>query len=198
MTDPFIWIRNGAHLPLDCRLASDIPSIEDIAHSLSQLNRWTGWGKYPLSVAQHSVMVSYLVPPTLAKHGLLHDAHETLTGDINTPVKRWIDSAHLRELCYEFDDALAVAMDLRVLSLRERFDVKEADLVAAYTEATLVMGVAVEEVAKWFGEPPFGVGGMFARLPAPPCDMLREMTWREARDAFLRRWNEIENKGESK
>lgn len=61
--------------------------IEDVAHHLSLINRYTGATKFPFSVAQHSVYVSELVPPDLALCGLLHDGPEFCLNDINRPVK---------------------------------------------------------------------------------------------------------------
>jgi hypothetical protein len=61
--------------------------LPDISHALSQINRFTGHTTHPLSVAEHSVMVSKLCPPEHALWGLLHDASEAYLGDVASPLK---------------------------------------------------------------------------------------------------------------
>lgn len=63
------------------------PNIKQIARNLAQINRWCGDTKHPFSVAQHSILVSYLVPPAFALEALLHDATEAYLGDLPAPVK---------------------------------------------------------------------------------------------------------------
>ena len=61
--------------------------IEDIAHHLSNICRFTGAVKYHYSVAQHSLIVSQLLPVGWRLHGLMHDAEEYVTNDLAKPVK---------------------------------------------------------------------------------------------------------------
>ncbi len=71
--------------------------IEEIAHSLSMLCRFTGHVREFMSVAQHSVMVARIIESLdrgahlgsqLAYDGLMHDATEAYVGDVSRPLKR--------------------------------------------------------------------------------------------------------------
>jgi hypothetical protein len=69
--------------------------IRDIAFHLSNINRYAGAAKLRVNVASHSLDVARLLasqgaPLPTQLIGLLHDAHEAFTGDISTPVKRWL------------------------------------------------------------------------------------------------------------
>lgn len=68
----------------------------DVAHALSQINRFNGHTSEPYSVAQHSLAVSYYLEQqgmsyAIQLGGLIHDAHEAYFGDISTPVKMYLD-----------------------------------------------------------------------------------------------------------
>jgi uncharacterized protein len=67
----------------------EMVNIQDIAHSLSQLCRWTGHTKHFYSVAQHSVYTSQICPPELALECLMHDSSEAYLGDMNRPLKHF-------------------------------------------------------------------------------------------------------------
>jgi 5'-deoxynucleotidase YfbR-like HD superfamily hydrolase len=75
----------GYFWPLDPR-PEDL-KIEDIAHALSNLCRWTGHSREFYSVAQHCVLVSENVPPLVKLEGLLHDASEAYLADLARPIK---------------------------------------------------------------------------------------------------------------
>lgn len=61
--------------------------IEDIAHALSQLCRFTGHTRHFYSVAEHAYLASKLVPPSFALEALLHDAAEAYCNDLSRPMK---------------------------------------------------------------------------------------------------------------
>jgi hypothetical protein len=71
--------------------------IEDIAHALSNINRFNGHTKFPISVAQHSIHVALLCP-TCPLTALLHDASEAYLGDVTKWLKSTPEMALYREL----------------------------------------------------------------------------------------------------
>lgn len=68
----------------------DTISIDDIAHHLSQINRFNGATDIPYSVAQHSLWCSRAVRPDTPQAqlcALMHDAPEAYLGDVILPLK---------------------------------------------------------------------------------------------------------------
>jgi len=92
--NPWIQTRDGHIVDLLEPDLSDL-TIEEVAHALARLNRFTGHTKVAYSVAQHCVHASEQVdwaratgPERLVRlAALLHDAHESVIGDISSPVK---------------------------------------------------------------------------------------------------------------
>ncbi|MGA0610089.1 HD family hydrolase [Caldimonas sp. KR1-144] len=85
------WMQTSsgkAYFPADPR-AEDI-DIFDIAHALSNLCRYGGHCSTFYSVAEHSVLVSQVVPPELAMQALLHDATEAYLVDLPRPIKHML------------------------------------------------------------------------------------------------------------
>lgn len=73
-------------------MTTDMVSINDIAVSLSRINRYYGHTFLPMSVLEHSWLVAKIVkyrgaPPEVVLGALLHDAKEAYIGDIATPIK---------------------------------------------------------------------------------------------------------------
>lgn len=78
----------GGHVMDIFNPTPEMVSIEDIAHHLSLLNRFTGATLAPYSVAQHCINVAGLLPPNYKLIGLLHDSAEAYLNDITTGLKR--------------------------------------------------------------------------------------------------------------
>lgn len=66
----------------------DMFRVIDIATGLSHQCRFAGQVNRFYSVAEHSVLVSKLVPEEYAMAGLFHDAAEAYMNDIPSPIKR--------------------------------------------------------------------------------------------------------------
>lgn len=61
--------------------------IDFIAKSLARQGRYLGHGNHYLSVAEHSVLLSYLVPRGYEFVALMHDATEAFVGDVHSKIK---------------------------------------------------------------------------------------------------------------
>lgn len=86
---PTLLLSNGAYVDLLNPIIS-FTDITAIAHSLSQLCRFTGHTSRFYSVAQHSMLVAGNCPALYLLEGLLHDAAEAFIGDVATPFKECI------------------------------------------------------------------------------------------------------------
>lgn len=63
------------------------PSIYSIGVSLGRIARFCGHTNKYYTVLCHSLVVSEIMEPELAIYGLMHDAQESLVGDVPTPMK---------------------------------------------------------------------------------------------------------------
>lgn len=107
---------------------SSLFGITDIAHALAHLCRFNGHCETFYSVAQHSVLVSHLVPAEDALAGLMHDAHEAFIGDVSAPLKMMLPD--YRQLEAQIQSAVLAAFAISDIPST----VKHADLVALATE----------------------------------------------------------------
>jgi len=160
---------------LDCVPDPAKINIADIAHALANTCRFGGHCREFCSVAQHSVLVSQLVPKERALAGLLHDAHEAYTGDIKTPVKRRFPM--LQDWEEQWQDAIAEAFAIREL---RHPSVKHADGVALCIEARDLMasGGVNWAVNKFAGE-------------AGSHPVIEPWAPEKAKQEFLRRFEEL-------
>src|SRR6266436_6699443 len=116
---------------------TEMVSIVDIGHALSQGNRFTGHCKFPYPVAQHSRLGSYLVPPEHALWFLLHDASEAYLGDMNRPLKHFtLAGAEYRKVEKVVQDVIC---DRFGLSREEPSVVKQIDNQMLYAEKQQLM-----------------------------------------------------------
>jgi hypothetical protein len=105
-------------------------TVQEVAHALSKLCRFTGQCRSFYSVAQHSVLVSRLVPPEFAWEALHHDDVEAVVGDMSSPLKRLIPAFKVIEHRCEKPILAGFGIDADAMSP----SVKHADLVALRTE----------------------------------------------------------------
>lgn len=105
-------------------------TVEEVAHSLSKLCRFTGHCRPFYSVAQHAVLVSRLVPSQWAWEALHHDDAEAVMGDMNSPLKRLLpEYKAIEKRCEK-----AILGGFGIDSENMPPDVKHADLMALRTE----------------------------------------------------------------
>ena len=168
--------------------------IEDIAHGLARVARWNGQtgGDHAFSVAQHSLLVESIfselvkdAPPDAQLAALLHDAPEYVIGDMISPFKSAVGGGYKA-----VEQRLQRAIHLRFalpadIGERLKKDVKRADQIAAYFEATMLAGFSVAEATQFFGRP--------RAISADRFDVTSKPA-KTVQDAFLKRFAAIEAK----
>ncbi len=168
------WQRmlSGRRLDLLDPSPSDI-EIEDIAHGLARVARWNGQtvGDYAFSVAQHSLLVEEIArsrnPDWAAEWrlaALLHDSAEYVIGDLISPFKTAIGLDYRA-----FELRLLAAIHVRFglpaeAPIAIRAEIKAADRVAAFYEATKLAGFGLDEATRFFGRPQGLAPGVLATL----------------------------------
>ena len=164
--------------------------IEDIALGLSRVTRWNGQttGKYPYSVAQHSLLVEELFNieyPDVDKKwnlaALLHDAPEYVIGDLITPFKYALNNS------YRFvEDNLMKAIYLRfglpaLLPRHIESKIKKIDKSVAWFEAVDLAGYKEKYASKIIKKP---------NLNSKP-QIIVALSANDVQKKFLKRFQEI-------
>ncbi len=134
---PYIRTRNGTKFFLTDPQPADFDDVEDLAHHLTNIYRYTGGSR--ISVAQHMVVGARMAEryyPHLAllpARFLIHDVSEARYGDMSSPLK---------SLCPEYKKleeraelAIETRFDLQFLGVPE---VKELDYRMWLTERLIV------------------------------------------------------------
>lgn len=190
---PRAWQRmlSGRRLDLLDPSPLDI-EIGDIAHGLARVARWNGQtsGDHAFSVAQHSLLVEEIfraiVPsasPAAQLTALLHDAPEYVIGDMISPFKSVVGGGY--KSCEErLQNAIHLRYGLSASTSQGlKKDIKRADQIAAYFEATALAGFGLAEAAEFFGRPRGVSTDQFDLTPKPA---------RQVEKAFMARFNKIE------
>lgn len=187
---PRAWQRmlSGRRLDLLDPTPMDI-EIEDIAHGLAFVARWNGQtrGDFAYSVAEHSLLVEVIfgrlcpqAKPADHLTALLHDAPEYVIGDMISPVKAAVGPAY-----EELDKRLAAAVHIRfgltaITPSRLKKQIKKADRISAWMEATQIAGFTRDEADRFFGAPDLDmIADLQIRL-RPPLDVRVDFTARHA------------------
>lgn len=169
------------------------PAIDEIAHSLALINRFTGHTTRPYSVAEHSLLVADLAAADGASAivqlaALMHDAHEAFAGDVASPVK-WV----VGEAWSAFEHSQATALHhrfgLRTAMHAHRAAIRRWDLIALATERRDLTAWDAAKHRPWMilDNPAAPV------LPASTYLMTpwhtHGMQWTDWRDEFLKRFD---------
>lgn len=162
--------------------------IETIAHSLAQINRYTGHAVRPISVAEHSLLVVEILErerqpgPFVLLAGLMHDAHECVTNDLASPAKGVVGNGWA-QFEGDWEHRFHTLFNLRYVFKHWGAVIKHADLVALVTERRDLL-------------PPAGPAwAATAGVQAADWVDLRTrdaMAWTDWRLAFIDRYHELQ------
>lgn len=176
-----IYTRHGESVDL---VTPDPTSINpaDIAAALAAICRFSGHTRVFYSVAEHSLMVSRMVPRQWRLRALLHDATEAYLQDVPTPLKEMLPEYRVIE--DRLWEAIAQRFGLPAHDPEADAAIKLADKMALHVE-----------MRDLFREHPGR-----RRLPAPPSDFFippQPLTTHEARAHFTAALNLMGRREES-
>lgn len=189
---PRAWQRmlSGRRLDLLDPSPLDV-EIADIAHGLARVARWNGQtrGSHAFSVAQHCLVVEEIfrrcneADCQSRMMTLLHDAPEYVIGDMISPFKSVVGGGY-KTVEHRLEAAIHLRFGLPAHPSRDlKMQIKKADTVAAYFEATELAGFSIAEARKFFGQPRGITTEMLLLEPMPAL---------EAQSLFLERFRDLE------
>jgi hypothetical protein len=168
---PTIMLRSGAWFDFCAPAASEF-TIEDIAHGLGNICRYSGQCRRFYSVAEHSILVSETAEG-FEFEALLHDAAEAFLGDITRPLKQMLPEYKRIEAEVEraILDRFGVVWPLPT-------EVKQADLRVLAAEQKQIM--------------PEGTDGWVRGQKVDPAPIIvRHLPPEEAKRVFLARFEAL-------
>lgn len=172
MTTPYVSTYLGNRFyPLEPRI--DAVAIEDIAHGLAYQCRFNGQTCEFYSIAQHSLVVSRLVPEHLRFAALMHDAAEAYLGDMVKPLK-----VLLPQFAQIEEKVGGIIADTFAIDFSDYAPIKRADLIALATEKRDLMPHSTERWA-------------YLDDIQPLADPIRAMDPASAKLAFLAAFREL-------
>jgi uncharacterized protein len=180
-----ILLGSGAYFSYSDPHSAEV-TIEDIAYGLAFAGRFAGQcvsqetGKRVFySVAEHCVRMSFVVPPTLALHALMHEAGESTCGDMPGPLKALCpDFKKIEKHC---EAALLQKFEVVV---RDDEQIKHFDRVMLATER--------RDLMPWRGE----LWGDIDEL-APLQEEISPWPPETAAERFLARYRELSGNADS-
>tara|TARA_R110000772_G_scaffold173032_1_gene284952 strand:+ start:439 stop:1038 length:600 start_codon:yes stop_codon:yes gene_type:complete len=175
LQDPYIETYTGKRIYFG-NIEIDNILIMDIAHSLSQICRFTGHTKEFYSVAQHSVLVSDHQTTLAEKRaGLLHDATECYLNDLASPLKKYLSGCGYSDLEEDFHDVINEKYNINGGMTP---NIKKADLQALFTEKRDVLNRPDND---------WGWGGEIVRFK----ETIIPLSSKDAKELFLKRFEEL-------
>lgn len=164
-----------------------------VADTLAKVNRYNGRTPRPWPVASHSLLVEALCPHVdLKGWALLHDAHESIIGDLTSPAVEYLCRAGTRTAVEHAVKNAKGKLDRIIGSAWEclprshSLEIRRADWVALHAE--MAMFFAAPLVAHTLAD---------REEIERACDLIPEIpsSWPAARDAWIARAEELASMG---
>lgn len=184
------WMLTSTGVEFDLRfIRAENISLLDVAHHLSQINRYTGACSRPFSVLEHSLLVCEIVErtlpivdPAILLAALMHDAHEAYTTDLSAPMKKIVGQAWSQEED-RIQRAVLKRFGLLTASVNASKLIHWADMTALVTERKHLL-------------PPIGPAWAAERLHEPvdywDFECHDAFSWKDWRALFLERYGELD------